>query len=144
MPEPIYSIRHVFIRSDPDAVFREVQDVARWPTWATHNVKRAVRQSDGTYTIETPRGTGTIRMHSAAGGILDHEFVDPIQGTWRVPARVAPFLDGALFSMALAKPAPIAETLFAQGMAELDEELQTLKALVEGRSGDEAAAMRDL
>ena len=133
--EPIYSLRHVYIDGDPGAVFRMVDDVERWPAWATHNVTSARRQPDGAYAIETPRGAGTIRMRSSeAGGILDHEFIDPVQGAWRVPARVAPFGDGAVFSMTLAKPPQMSAELFARSMADVDEELRNLKALIEDRS----------
>ena len=132
MSEPEYSVRYIFIAADPESVFREVSDVERWPAWAIHNVKTARRQLDGTFAMETPRGAGTIRMlASKEGGILDHEFVDPVQGAWYVPARVTPFVDGALFCMALAKPPEISSELFAQSMSQLDEELQVLKRRVE-------------
>ena len=137
MREPEYSVRHVFIAADPESVFREVSDVERWPAWAIHNVKAVRRQPGGTFAIETPRGAGTIRMlASKEGGILDHEFVDPVQGAWYVPARVTSFVGGALFCMALAKPPGISSELFGESMRQLDEELEVLKRKVEGRAND--------
>ncbi len=135
MTDPAYSVRSVFIARAADAVFDAVADVATWPQWAVHNVRSARALPDGTFAIETPRGPGRIRAKMARDcGILDHEFIDPVEGTWLVPGRVAPLAGGAVVSMAFAKPPGMPGDAFAAGMKDLDDELAHLKRLLENRT----------
>jgi len=132
MPDPIYSIQSVFIAADPSTIFGLIADVTKWPSWAIHNVSRATKKADGTFAIMTPRGPGRVRMLAdAARGIVDHEFVDPVEGVWIVPARVTPFLGGALLTMALAKPPSMSDEEFTQSMRLLADELRTLRRVAE-------------
>jgi hypothetical protein len=64
-------------------------------------------------------------------GILDHEFIDAQEGRWEVPTRVVPAGGGSVFMMTLANPPAMTEQEFLAGMKLLDEELATLKRLLE-------------
>ena len=61
-----------------------------------------------------------------AHGILDHDFIDPREGRWTVPARVVPTSNGTVFIMTLEKPEGMPGAVFQRGLQELDEELGEL------------------
>ena len=85
------------------------------------------------WTIDTPRGEGKFVPHfEQAHGILDHEFVDPKEGSWQVPARVVALAPNTSFYIiTLTKPAPMPIEAFTQGMTLMDDELHTLKSILE-------------
>lgn len=65
-------------------------------------------------------------------GILDHEFIDPREGPWNVPARVVPAGPSAsVFIITLRKPDAVHDDAFAPAMRLMDEELEALKSCVE-------------
>ena len=115
-------------------VYRFVADPATMPQWAIHNVRAIRPLGGGAWEIETPRGAGRlIPSFEEAHGILDHAFVDPREGRWDVPARVVPVgANACVYMITLAKPAAMPEEAFAQGMTLVQEELQTMKKILEG------------
>jgi hypothetical protein len=62
-------------------------------------------------------------------GILDHDFIDPMEGKWTVPARVVRTSTGSLFIMTLKKPDGMPHEAFERGLKELDDELAQLARL---------------
>jgi hypothetical protein len=90
--------------------------------------------TDGYWLMEGPRGTSKVKMNSdQSKGILDHEFIDPQEGHWKVPARVVPGSEGAHFMITFTKPDPMPDEAFEAGMKLLDEELLQLKKRLENR-----------
>ena len=100
--------------------------------WAIHNI-RSIELCEDAWVMETPRGTGRFVPHfDAAHGVLDHEFIDPREGRWSVPARIVPIGPSAsLYQITLTKPEGMPEEMFWQRILLLDEELQALKSCVE-------------
>jgi uncharacterized membrane protein len=114
--------------------FAFIMDGRNWPQWAIHNVKSVKQRDDGSWELETPRGTGHLKLVGDAGtGVIDQSFTAADSGTWRVPGRVAPVPGGCVFSMVFARPQGLSDDAFKQGMRLLDEELAALKKAVEGR-----------
>jgi quinol monooxygenase YgiN len=82
--------------------------------------------------MDTPRGPGPLRIKpNERTGVLDHEFIDAQEGRWIVPTRVVPVSAGALLLMTFIRPDALPEEAFRMGMRLLDEELETLKRLLE-------------
>lgn len=126
----------VVIDREPQAVFTFLADGANWPKFAIHNIFSAQPGAADDWTIETPRGTGLLRLKTnAAFGIVDHEFIDPKEGGWDVPARVVPIGKAAAFIATLTKPEPMTESAFQTGMALFEEELLILKSILETSAG---------
>lgn len=74
-----------------------------------------------------PRGPGVLCIRGVeAYGILDHDFLDPREGKWTVPARVVPTSTGSVFIMTLEKPSGMPEEAFEGGLKGLDDELAQL------------------
>jgi len=128
--------KSIAIDRAPADVFAFVADGATWPRWAIHNVRAIQPGADGDWLMETPRGPGRLRLKpNAAFGILDHEFIDAQEGRWEVPARIVAAGGGAVFMLTLVKPPGMTEQGFEAGMLLLDEELATLKQLLEAQLG---------
>lgn len=125
--------KYVQIERPVDDTFNFVADVAMMPKWAIHNVKSIKSAGDSRWEMDTPRGRGFLVPHfQKANGILDHEFIDAVEGRWRVSARAVPIGDEAsVYMITLTKPEGLPEEMFWQGMGLMDEELAALKACVE-------------
>lgn len=105
-------------------------DGSRWPQWATRNVLASKQVSEDRWEIQTPRGAGILRISGVeALGILDHDFIDPREGRWTVPARVVPLSKGSAFIMTLERPGGMPTEAFERGLQELEDELAQLARL---------------
>jgi Polyketide cyclase / dehydrase and lipid transport len=113
--------------------FRFIADPASMPQWAVHNVKsiRLVAQSE--WEIQTPRGAGRLILHyDQASGILDHEFVDPKEGSWAVAARIVPpGAKDSVHMITLVRPTSMPEEAFRQAMPLVEEELETMRRFLD-------------
>jgi hypothetical protein len=125
--------KSVQIECSADQAFRFLAEPLNMPQWAIHNLKSIKPAGGGSWTIETPRGEGGFVPHfDGAYGILDHEFIDPKEGKWSVPARIVSIAAGvSVYMITLTKPPQMPEEMFAKAMALMDEELQTLKEVLE-------------
>ncbi|HEU5383757.1 MAG TPA: hypothetical protein VFV38_50810 [Ktedonobacteraceae bacterium] len=122
----------VQINRNPMAVFAFLANGENWPKFAIHNIHSILPGTEGDWVIETPRGPGLLRLKTVASlGIVDHEFIDPQEGRWEVPARVVSASGQAVFMMTLSKPERMSERDFQAGLTLVDEELATLKRVLE-------------
>ena len=120
------------INATPDKVWDYVNDLSKWPQWAIHNVTSSKKGDNGYWLMLGPRGTSKVKMQSdKANGILDHEFIDPGEGHWKVPCRVVAGNLGSHFMITFTKPEQMPDEAFEMGMKLLEEELQKLKEYVE-------------
>lgn len=132
----VFETRAIYLRCAACRAFNFLADATNWPRYAIHNVLEIRPSTDCDWIMRTPRGEGRLRLHAdARWGILDHEFIDPREGTWAVPARVVPVGEGCLFTMTFARPPHLSDEDFAHGMKLLEEELQVLKGLLESGTG---------
>jgi hypothetical protein len=75
------------------------------------------------------RTTGS--HYDQAAGILDHEFIDPKEGSWQVSARMVPAgANDSIYMITLARPPSMPEEAFRQGMPLVEEELQTMRRIL--------------
>jgi hypothetical protein len=126
--------KSVAIATTPSKVFAFLMDGANWPQWAIHNVKGARQAGPGVWNLETTRGQGRLQLKGdAASGVLDHVFTDARNNSWAVPGRVVPAADGAVYVLVFTKPAMLSDAQFAEGMAQMDDELAALKRVLESR-----------
>jgi hypothetical protein len=114
----------------PQAAWKLLADGGQWPHWAIRNVLASKPVGEARWEIQTPRGPGVLQIRGVeAYGILDHDFIDPKEGKWTVPARVVPLSTGSVFIMTLEKPAGMPDEAFERGLKELDDELAQLARL---------------
>lgn len=130
MTEPV--TKSVFVKCPAKNLFDFLANAENWPRWAVHNILAVRPGSDGWWLMDTPRGPGRLRIRpNERTGILDHEFIDAQEGRWIVPTRAVAVGDGALLLMTFTKPDALPDEAFRIGMRLLDEELDTLKRLLE-------------
>lgn len=124
--------KSIAIAAPPEKVFAFVMDGANWPKWAIHNVKAMKLGQNGVWDMETGRGPGKVTLKGdAASGVIDEVFVDAQGNTWNVPWRVMAAGGGTVVVMVFTKPTSFTEGQFLQGMAQMDDELETLKKVLE-------------
>ena len=113
--------------------YRFIADPATMPQWAIHSVKSIRPVGRNEWEIQTPRGAGRLVPHyDRAPGILDHEFVDPMEGSWEVSARIVPAgARDSVYVITLVKPPSMPEETFKRGMPLVEEELQTMRRILE-------------
>jgi hypothetical protein len=131
MTEPV--TKSVFVRCPAKRLFDFLANAENWPRYAVHNVLAIRPGHDGYWVVDTPRGPGRLRiMADERTGVLDHEFIDAREGRWIVPARAVAVGGNSLFMLTLTKPDQVPAEAFDVGMKMLDDELRTLKSLLEG------------
>ena len=113
--------------------YRFIADPATMPQWAIHNFKSIRPVGQNEWEIQTPRGAGRLVPHyDQASGILDHEFIDPKEGSWQVSARIVPAgAKDSVYMITLVKPPSMADEVFRRGMPLVEEELQTMRRILE-------------
>ena len=125
--------KSIAIAATPEKVFAFLMGGATWPKWAIHNVKAVKPVAAGVWNLETARGPGQLTLKGdAASGVIDEVFVDADGNAWTVPGRVVSAGGGAVVVMTFTKPSGVNEIQFFQGMAQMDDELDTLKRVLEG------------
>lgn len=109
-------------------VYAYLADAANWPYWSIVNVLSIAPSADaGWWDMETPHGSGQLRIRGdATTGLLDHDFRDP-QAAWTVPARVVANGRGSEFLLTLFQPPSLEYDEFERQANLLDTELATLK-----------------
>ena len=83
------------------------------------------------HTAQRDISLSTMMKRRCSIGIVDHEFIDPQEGRWEVPVRVVSADNRSVFMMTLSKPERMSEQDFQAGLALVDEELMTLKRVLE-------------
>jgi hypothetical protein len=93
------------IKASPDNGWDYINDLSKWAEWAIHNVKSVRQGENGFWLMDGPRGTSKVKMNSDKTiGILDHDFLDPGEGYWKVPCRVVAGNLGSHFMITFTKP----------------------------------------
>lgn len=115
-------------------VYAYLADLANWPAWAVVNIQSIEPTDDSDWwRMSTPQGPGKLRLRGNAElGVLDHDYLDDT-ASWRVPARVVPNGDGAEFMITFFRPPTFTDEFFREQVALVDEELATLKEILEDR-----------
>lgn len=118
--------------------FRFIADPETMPQSAIHNVKaiRSLRQNE--WEIHTPRGAGRlIPNYHQTLGILDHEFVDPREGSCEVSARIVHAgPKNSVYMITLVKSLSMPLEAFRRGIPMVEEELQTMKRILDQVNSD--------
>lgn len=128
----ITTTKTVNIKASSDKVWDYVNDLSKWAEWAIHNVQSVRQGENGFWLMDGPRGTSKVKMSSdKTTGILDHDFIDPGEGHWKVPCRVVEGNLGSHFMITFTKPEQMPDEAFDMGMRMLDEELHKLKEVLE-------------
>ena len=137
----MHEVRHIGIHIDrePDAVYAFASDPRNLPRWAAGLASSEVRKAGDQWIVEAP--FGTAKLHFAPPnrfGVMDHEVELDSGLTVHNPMRVMPNGTGSEFVFTLIRQPEMSATQFAEDAAAVEQDLKTLKALLEGAPGTAA------
>lgn len=124
----------VSIECPPDKVYDFVANPENLPKWA-NGLGSSVTKTDGGWLVETPRGPVTVRFAERNGfGVLDH-YVTVAPGVEvYVPLRVIANGSGSEVLFTLFRLPDMTDEKFAEDRKLVEQDLGTLKNLLEERS----------
>ena len=122
----------VSIDRPADAVYAFVADPPTVPRWAEGRAG-AVRRVGDDWIAESPMGTIKLRFADPnPHGVLDHAVTLPDGTVVHNPMRVVPNGDGAELTFTLLRQPGVSDDAFAADAAQVQKDLNRLKALLEG------------
>lgn len=121
----------VSIRRDPKAVYEFVLNLENFPRWA-RSTFQSIRQLNGKWVAETAQGSVTIDLTERNNfGILDHYVELPSATVIFAPMRVIRNGEGSEVIFTLFQPVDMPDDKFAEDAKSVEQDLNTLKKLVE-------------
>jgi len=122
----------VSINCDPGRVYEFVSKPENLPKWAKMFC-RSIKKSNGKWIAETPQGPVKVRFTGKNNfGVLDH-YVNPGPGVEVfVPMRVVPNGSGSEVFLTLFQTAGMSDERFAEDIRWVEQDLKTLKRILEG------------
>lgn len=124
----------VSIERAPSEVYAFVSNPANLPEWA-EGLGGAIRQVDNEWVVESPMGAVKVKFTEQNGfGILDHEVTLPSGESILNPMRVLPNGNGSEVVFTLYLRPGVAEADYIADGAQVQKDLEHLKALLEARS----------
>jgi len=130
----IFDSRHVATSIDRPAraVYAFVADPTNLPSWAHGLANTDVELVDGTWTVESPMGTVTVRFTPPNDlGVADHEVTLPSGEVVTNPLRVVPNADGCDVVFTVHRRDGMSDAELAADVAAVTEDLATLRTLLE-------------
>jgi len=124
----------VAINCDPATVYEFVSNPENLPKWAKMFC-RSIKKSNGGWIVETPQGPVNVRFSKRNDfGVLDH-YVSSAPGVEVfVPMRVVPNGSGSEVLLTLFQPAGMSDEKHAEDIGWVEQDLNTLKSIVEAES----------
>ena len=121
----------VSIRRDPKAVYEFVLNLENFPRWA-RSTFQSIRQLNGKWVAETAPGSVTIDLTERNNfGILDHYVKLSSAAVIFAPMRVIKNGDGSEVIFTLFQPVDMPDDKFAEDAKSVEQDLNTLKKLME-------------
>jgi hypothetical protein len=129
----------ITINRPPAEVYNFAADARNLPQWAAGLARSSVEQEGDHWIADAPFGTARIKFADRNSlGVLDHDVTldDPASGgsvTVHNPMRVLPHGEGSEFVFTLFCQPDMTDEQFAADKAAVEQDLQTLKQLLESR-----------
>jgi uncharacterized protein YndB with AHSA1/START domain len=130
----------VSINRPPAVVYAFAGNPANLPQWAAGLGGQIINQ-DGRWIVQTPQGQAILQfVPDNAYGIMDHTVTLPDGQVVHVPMRVIPNGSGSLVTFTLFQQPGMTEDQYEQDAAIVENDLKTLKALLEAQAAADAKA----
>jgi Polyketide cyclase / dehydrase and lipid transport len=135
----LFEVRHVSvsINRSPELVYEFAATPENLPRWATGLGKSFHRRNDGDWVADGgPLGSATVRfVERNRFGVIDHDVTLPTGETVHNPLRVLPNGTGSEVVFTVFRRAGIPVTQFAEDAKAVEQDLGTLKRLLEAAPG---------
>jgi len=130
----------VSIHRPPAVVYAFAGNPANLPQWAAGLGGQVINQ-DGRWVVQTPQGQAILQFApDNAYGIMDHTVTLPDGQVVHVPMRVIPNGSGSLVTFTLFQQPGMTEDQYEQDAAIVENDLKTLKAILEAQAAADAKA----
>jgi hypothetical protein len=130
----IFDSRHIATSIDRPAraVYAFIADPTNLPSWAHGLANADVELVDGTWTVESPMGTVTVRFTPPNDlGVADHDVTLPSGEVVTNPLRVVPNADGCDVVFTVHRRDGMSDAELDADVAAVTEDLATLRSLLE-------------
>ena len=138
----MHEVQHisVYIARRPADVYEFASDPRNLPRWAAGLVSSEVRRDGDEWVADAP--FGKVRMRFAqrnSFGVMDHDVKLESDVTVHNPMRVVPNGEGSEFMFTLIRQPGMSDGEFAKDKAAVENDLKTLKVLLERKSSSVGA-----
>ena len=118
----------------PSIVFDFMADGANWPKFAMRNLPALSADGVGGWAVvSSPAGWQRLEIKAdRPRGIIDYVLIGRSGRPWSIPARVVQAGGGAVVTMTFSRPEAMSEAEFQAGLKNVDDELTTLKRVLQG------------
>ena len=131
MPRDVQHIS-VYIDRRPAEVYEFASDPRNLPRWAAGLARSQVRRDGNEWVADAPFGKVRVRfVEGNALGVMDHDVTLESGVTVHNPMRVVPHGAGSEFVFTLIRQPGMSDGQFARDRAAVENDLQTLKDLLE-------------
>jgi len=130
----MHDVQHisVYIARRPAEVYEFASDPRNLPRWAAGLARSEVRRDGDAWVVDAAFGRARVRfVERNSFGVMDHDVTLESGVTVHNPMRVVPNGEGSEFVFTLIRQAGMSDTQFAEDKAAVQNDLKTLKALLE-------------
>ena len=126
----------IYIARQPSDVYAFASDPANLPRWAAGLARSEVTRAGDAWVVVAPFGKATIRFAPPnALGVMDHDVELESGVTVHNPMRVVRNGEGSEFIFTLFRRPDMSDEQFAADRRAVEQDLRTLKELLERPSG---------
>lgn len=133
----MHDVRHisVYIDRPPAEVYEFVSDPRNLRHWAAGLARSEVRRDGDEWIADAPFGKVRVRfVQRNSFGVMDHDVTLESGVTIHNPMRVVPNGEGSEFVFTLIRQPGMSDGQFAEDKAAVENDLKTLKNLLERKS----------
>jgi hypothetical protein len=130
-------VRHisVYIARQPADVYEFASDPRNLPRWAAGLARSEIRRDGDEWVADAPFGNVRVRFVGRNSlGVMDHDVTLESGVTVHNPMRVVPNGEGSELVFTLIRQPGMSDGQFAKDRAAVENDLMTLKALLERES----------
>ena len=130
----MHDVQHisVYIARRPTEVYEFASDPRNLPRWAAGLARSEVRRDGEEWVVAAAFGRARVRfVERNSFGVMDHHVTLESGVTVHNPMRVVPNGEGSEFVFTLIRQPGMSDTQFAEDKAAVENDLKTLKDLLE-------------
>jgi hypothetical protein len=132
----MHEVQHisVYIARQPAEVYEFASDPRSLPRWAAGLARSEIRRDGDEWVADAPFGKVRVRCVGRNSlGVMDHDVTLESGVTVHNPMRVVPNGEGSEFVFTLIRQPGMSDGQFAKDKAAVENDLATLKALLESQ-----------
>ena len=133
----MHAVQHIsiYIARPPGEVYEFASDPKNLPRWAAGLARSEIRKDGDEWIADAPFGRVRVRfVQPNSFGVIDHDVTLESGVTIHNPMRIMPNGEGSEFVFTLIRQPGVSDAQFAEDKAAVENDLKTLKDLLERRA----------